>query len=435
MRRVVIAVVVVVAVVSAVVFGARAWLGSDDPRARLERALAQTLHRDVIIEGLEVDGSRVALTGVTIGNPEGIAGAPLLIAPRIDLEVALEDLLDDEVSGVVRAEAVDLRIVKQNGVTNLLGPLKRGTGEHPLDLHVDLAIVASRLLLEDLDRGQSLALEGVGVRALLSNRDGSRTADATVTVDEVGLHGIPLRDVELHAKATDDRVEIDRLDGTLGRAGKVHGTGELFLQGERGWSFVVSASDVDLDGDVRPLVAALYPPLTATADATAAQGKLAADVELSGTGLHWEEIRPTLQGRGTLTLTDVTLPERSLLLDLAALAGRAPGPFTLSRGTVDAKVGSGWVELVRVTADTDAIPVPVTGRVSLQGELDLRVDLLPLVRVFGVGPYREVGKVAASIPVRVRGTVEHPEIAPPTASDVSRSLVGGALRRALADDD
>lgn len=433
LRRVFIAVVVVLLLVALAWFGVTRWLASDDPRARLQAALSDALQRDVTIGGLVVEGEHVVLTGVAIGNPEGFDGAPLLRAERIELDVALEDLLDDELTGVVRANAIDLRIVKHNGTTSLLGPLRpRSPGGRALDMHVDLAITSSRLLLEDLDRGQSLALEGVGMRVLLSNRDGAREGQASVTIAEVGLHGIPLRDVRLRAQANDETVELSELQGTLGRAGRVHGTGRMWIGGERGWTFDIVAEDVDLDGDVRPLVAVLYPPLTTTANlvATAATGKLAARVQLGGTGLHWEQVRPTLAGTGTVTLMDVELPPDSMLLDLAALAGRPPGPWTLARIAVEVTLADAWLSLGRVTTD-DALAIPLEGRVSLAGELDLRVDLMPLVRAFGGGVYKEVARVATSLPVRIGGTVQAPEIAPPTASDVGRSLLGGAMRRAL----
>jgi hypothetical protein len=435
LRRVVVVLLVLAVIAAGVVFGMRAWWGSDDPRARVQALLSQALQRDVAIGGLEVQGEHVVLTEVAIGNPEGFEGEPLFRAARIELDVALEDLLDDEITGVVHADAVDLHVVKKDGKTNLLGPFERGSGDgRPLDLHLDLAITASRLVLDDLDRGQTLVLEGVGMRVLLSNRDGAQRGEAHVTIAEVGLHGIPLRDVELFAKVSDDAVELEQLEGRLGAAGRVKGHGQLWLGGDKGWTFVVSAADVDIDGDVRPLVTALFPPLAATVDATAAKGKVAADVALSGTGLHWAQIRPTLAGKGNATLTDVELPAGSLVPDLAALVGHE-GAWSLAQATAEFTVADDWVKLGRVTLDRDAVPMPVEGGVSLAGALDLRVDVLPLARLFGGKTHAAIGTVATSLPVRVRGTVSKPELAWPTAADVGRSLLGGAIRRSLAGGD
>lgn len=434
LRRIVIVLVVLAVIGVGVVLGARAWWGSDDPRARLQALLSEALDRDVAIVGVEVEGEHVVLTEVSIANPEGFEGAPLFHAQRLELDVALEDLLDDEITGVVHADAVDLHIVKKDGKTNLLGPFGRGTGGRPLDLHLDLAVSASKLVLDDLDRGQTLVLDGVGMRVLLSNRDGARRGEAHVTIAEVGLHGIPLRDVELFAKVDDDTVALDGLEGRLGAAGTVKGHGRLWLGGDKGWSFTVSAADVDIDGDVRPLVTALFPPLAATVDAAAAKGKVAADVELAGTGLHWEQIRPTLAGKGAATLTDVELPAGSLVPDLATLVGHE-GAWSLARASAEFVVKDDWVKLGRVTLDRDAVPMPVEGGVSLAGALDLRVDVLPLVKLFGGKAHATIGSVATSVPVRIRGTVRAPELALPTAADVGRSLLGGAIRRSLAGGD
>jgi hypothetical protein len=60
---------------------------------------------------------------------------------------------------------------------------------------------------------------------------------------------------------------------------------------------------------------------------------------------------------------------------------------------------------------------------------------MPLVRAFGGGVYAKVASYTSSIPVRVRGTLAHPELAPPRAEDLARGVLGGALRRALAPDE
>lgn len=432
LRRVVVVLFVIAVLAAGVVFGVRSWWRSDDPRARLQALLSDALQRDVEIGGVEAQGERVILTGLAVGNPEGFEGEPLFRAERLELDVALEDLLDDEITGVVHADAVDLHIVKKDGTTNLLGPFGQGGGGsgRKRDLHLDLAITSSKLVLDDLDRGQTLVLEGVGMRVLVSNRDGERRGQAHVTIAEVGLHGIPLRDVEVFAKVEDETVELEALEGRLG-SGTVKGHGRVFLGGDKGWSFTVAAADVDIDGDVRPLVTALFPPLAATVDATAAKGKVAADVELAGAGMHWDQVRPTLAGKGTATLTDVELPAGSLVPDLAALVGHE-GAWALARASAEFVVADDWVKLGRVTLEREAVPMPVEGGVSLGGALDLRVDVLPLVRIFGGKAHAAIGSVATSVPVRIRGTVQAPELALPTAADVGRSLLGGAIRRSLA---
>ncbi len=435
MRRILFWLLVVVLLAAGA--GAAWWYLRGDPRAELEALLGRTLGREVHIGRLEVDPrGHVTLHDVDIGNPEGFGGAGLLSATVLDLDVGLSDLLDGKFSGVVTAQAVELRLVKQGGNTNLAGLIRPRDADAgaPVDLHLDLAISGSRVLLEDLDHARTLVLEGVDVRVLLTNRDAQRTAAATVSIAEVALHGLPIRALTMTVRGDGQDVAIEALRGRIGARGEVTGSGRIFLAGERDWQFEIAATNVDLDADVRRVVAAVYPPLSSSLDATAATaatGWLGAELSLGGSGLHWEEIRPTLVGSGTARLHEVVLPRGSLLLALASLVGRADDPWTLGESTVVFAIGQGWIELTRVTAENAAASLPIAGRVSLVGELDLRVDLMPMVRLFGGGIYRDAARYATSLPVRIRGTIEHPEIAPPSVADLGKSLLGGAIRRSL----
>jgi hypothetical protein len=434
MRRLSLWLLAAALVVGALVAAGWWWLRGEGGKAELEAILGEALGRDVRIGALEVDprGS-VTLRDVDVGNPSGFDGAPMLHADAIDLDVALSRLLDRELDGVVTASAVELRVVKQGGAHNLAGlvrPRRADAGE-PIDLHLDVAIHAARVLLEDHDRQQSLTLEGVDVRALLSNRDGERSAEAAVRIAEVGLHGLPVRDVAMTIRADGPDLAVDDLTARIGERGTFAGSGRLFLAGARDWTVEGALEDVDLDADVRRVVAVVYPPLSSSVDATAATGRLGATVSLAGAGLHWAEIRPTLVGKGALRLHDVVLPKGSLLLGLAALVGRPDEAWSLARADVVFSLADEWVTLDRVTADGASASLPIAGRVSLSGELELTADLMPLLPVFGGGVYREVARYATSLPVRIRGTVEAPEVAPPSVSEVGKSLLGGALRRAL----
>lgn len=409
------------------------WTRADRVRAQLEVLLGDALGRHVRIGQLELDPrGHVTLRDVDVANPPGFDGAPLLHAAELELDVALSSLLDREVAGVVTARGVDVRMIKQGGTTNLAGLIRprRAPGE-PVDLHLDVAITASRVSLEDRDRGQSLALDGVDLRVLLSNRDGLDGAEAEVRIAEVGLHGLPVREVVAVVRADGEDVVVDGLRARIGERGSFAGSGRIFLSDARDWEVTGTVADVDLDADVRRVVAAIYPPLSSAVDATAATGRIGATVSLSGAGLHWAQIRPMLAGTGTLELHDVVLPRGSLLLGLAALVGRPDEPWPLPHGTVTFALAHEWITLERVTAQGATASLPIGGRVSLGGELDLHADLMPLLPLFGGGVYREVAAHATTLPVRVRGTIEKPELAPPTAKDVGKSLLGGLIRRSL----
>lgn len=415
--------------------GAWWWWRGRDLRSEIEGALSDALGRDVRITDYEVDPrGHVTLTGVDIGNPDGWDGAPLLHAPKLDLDVALGELLDREIAGVLTAEGVELRIVREGGVTNLHGLLRpsKGEGEQSVDLHLDVAIVGARVTIEDRDRDNTFVLEDVDVRVLVANRSDASSASATVHIAQIDLRGVPMKDVSMVVKKVGSDIAIDDLKATVGSEGTLTGSAKLLLAEDRDWSAQVELVDVDLDADVRRVVAAVYPPLVSTVEQTAATGSIGATLSLGATGVHWAQVKPTLAGTGTLRLHDVVLPKGSLLLTLAGLIGRdANEPWALGRSTIEFGVAAGWVTLVKVTAEGVATSFPISGRVSLDGELDLIADLMPLVPAFGGGVYASVASVATSLPVRITGTVEAPKLAPPSVSDVGKSLLGGVIRRSL----
>ncbi|MBX7083648.1 MAG: AsmA-like C-terminal region-containing protein [Nannocystaceae bacterium] len=436
MRRLVLVLLSLVLVVAGVA-GALWWTWrSIDVRAELEARLTEAVGRPVHLGAVEVDArGRVALHDVTVDDDPAFSERPLLHAEAIALDIALESLLDRELVGVSTARGVTLHVVKRGGTTNLAGLFPtRGGGGTGMDVQLDLAITDAKVELEDADRGETLQLDDVDVRVLLSNRGGDKQAAATVAIATVGLHGVALHELTATVRGSNEGFTIDELQARLGQRGRVSGHGELLLSGPRGWSFTLAVAQADLDADLRPIVAAVFPPLAQPLQSTAAAGTLGATVTLGGAGLHWAQVRPSLQGHGTVQLRDLVLPPGSLLVDLAALAGHDGKALTLHEAEVTFDLADDWVSLTRVTADGAITTVPLTGRVSLGGALDLRFDLMPILSRFGGGAYQAIARHATSLPVRIRGTVSKPELAPPTAADAGRSLLGGALRRVLRGD-
>lgn len=426
---------VVVFVLLLLVVGAAAawWHWRVDPRVELERLLSQALGRTVTIGSLDVDPrGHVALGEVVIANPSGFEGDPLLHATTIEIDVAPEELLSGKIVGVARAEGITLRLAKQGEVTNLDGLVRpRGSTTRTVDLHLDLVIEGASLLLEDVDRRQALPLTGVDVRLLLSNRDDAKLAEATLAIAEVGLAGLPVRNVAMTLRSQGGTVVMEDLTGRIGERGTITGTGTLFVEDERDWRFSVTAKDVDLDADVRRLCQAVFPALVTPVDATAATGSVGATIDVEGKGMHWVDIRPTLAGSGTLELHDVRLPRGSLLLGIAALVGRPDEAWTLDQMTVAFNVADGWIVLPQTTTQGKPLGLAISGRVSLTGELELVADLMPLVATFGGGAYAVIARGATSLPLRIGGTLDNVEIKPPTMRDAATSLLGGALRGAL----
>ncbi|MBK6920020.1 MAG: hypothetical protein IPH07_21660 [Deltaproteobacteria bacterium] len=410
------------------------WWSHRDFTAEVASRLSEALGRPVTIGRMAIDPrGMIDLYEVTIADVAPFEGTQLLHAEHIDLEVSLSALLDREIVGVVSVQAVELHVTKRDGATNLAGLLpRRGASTGGVaQVHLDVALHDAKLRIEDADRGESLELEGVDVRALLDNRDDAPQAEVALEIDRVSLHGVTLDHVVATARASRDAVALQDLHASLGEHGTLEGHGELFLRGDRSWRFAISLADVDLAGDVRPLVSSLYPPLSASVDATAASGSLGAELTVSATGLHWPRVRESLIGSGVVRLHDVALPAQSLLVDLAALAGRSSDAVHLRRVAIEFTAAQGWITLARVTTDGEQVDVPLTGRVGFDGTLDLRADLMPLVAVFGGGAYRAVARHATSLPVRIEGTLDAPRLAPPRASEIGASLLGGAIRRAL----
>jgi hypothetical protein len=434
-RRTIVAVAVLVALALVVLLVVR-WL-DDGPRARLEAILSDALGRDVSIGALDVDVTAgvVELRDVTVANPEAVPGPPFLRAGRLRLEISLQELLGRRLVGRLQARDVDLRIVRFVDGTNLEGllptPAQRRPDRPPPQVQLDYEVEDGRILLEDLERAQQLSLDGVRIDGRVSNRDRTPLADARVAVDRIELGHVRLRSVELLARASEQGVALPSLRGIVGEAGRMSGSGHLDLRGGNAWSFELGAEDVALDEDITPIVQRFVPVLVAaaTADEPAA-GVVGAELRLAGRGLAWESIAPTLEGAGRLTVRDLVVPADAVLVSLGTLAGREAGPWAVGEASASFAIDDGWIELSRLEVDEEAISVPVSGRVSFEGALDLKVDLLPLVRAFGGGVYEEVARWTTSIPVRVGGTLQAPEVRPPTVRDLTGSVGGAILRRA-----
>jgi hypothetical protein len=61
--------------------------------------------------------------------------------------------------------------------------------------------------------------------------------------------------------------------------------------------------------------------------------------------------------------------------------------------------------------------------VSLEGQLDLTMDLMPLVKTFGGGnTYKEVSKRVDKIPVGIKGTSSAPKFALPKAEELLKGV-------------
>lgn len=430
-------------------------LSTDAAREQLEEILSRVLGRPVTIEDLEVEasGPAVILRGVEVAQPAALAvpeEGPLLRAEVLRVEASLDDLLEERVVGIAGGQGVALTVLERGGTTSMHGLGRSAGTASPMrpaalpgrQLALDVELSSVQLRYVDLDRGESLDLSDVEMRGHLGDDASTREAIATLTAATVDVLGVELHDLLTQVRIEGSALQLVRLRAGVGARGVLEGHGWLGPDpdaapgGEaRDWSVSLELRDAALDGPLQDLLALAVPWVVQATGrpGRATTGQLGARVEAAGTGLHWTTIERTLHGAAELSLRDVAVPEDALLLDLAGLVGRERGPWTLEEAAIELSVAGGWIRPGPV--QLGSLRPKVRGRISLRGELDLTVDVMPLVERYGGGIYATVAKATTSIPVRVTGTIDDPELAPPRPRDVARGLLGGALRRALSEDD
>jgi|GEM_PF-1916483 len=436
-----------------VVVGVAAWfvlprlLDSDAVRREIEARLSEALNREVTIETLHVDADQTAVTlgGVTIADPPELGDGALLQAEEVRLDVGLDALRHGAIEGTLSAAGVVVRVVRVGKTTNVHG-LGRGAPKgdrKPVPLALAVELSDSRVELVDRDADETLALDGVGLRAVIGADAGEREAGVSLQIDEASIDTLTLRDIALQGRFENDGLALSRLTARLGDQARLEGSGRVGL-GAAGkptdWTVSAALTDAAIDADLVPLAVMVYPPLAKLDQSVqrspeAQWGRLSLDVTLSGTGMTWPALRPTLAGEGRIALADVLIVPDTLVGSLAIAVGHQTGTLKLQRGTAEFTLADEWISLRRVQAEGDVVVPPIVGRVALDGRLDLEVDLMPLLKAYGGEAYVRASKVSSKIPVRVVGTVKDPDIKRPKASSVARGLLGGLVNRAVSSSE
>jgi uncharacterized protein involved in outer membrane biogenesis len=437
MRRALKWIVGVVLVLACVVLYIMPLLANTEAgRQRVAQVLGRAFGREVTLGGLNVGFlyATVKIEELAIANPEGYPPGPMLTASHLKLDSSFRQLLAGVVQGGLVGEGVHLRILRRDGGTNLDGLVGSGKGDGgaPPDLDLSVELDASRLTVEDLDTGEKLELMGVGLVMRLTNRAGVRDAGLTIHVEEINRAGVTMRNLELDARHAGDWLELEKLAARLPGRGTLSGAGRLRVQGGNEWSVKLDARDVGIDDDMLPLIGAVY-PLAADARGEM-EGELQAEFEVSGHGLTWSAIRPTLTGTGRIALTELTLPQASVLARIAHLAGREEGAVSLNNAGAQFQIQNGWLEFQRLSASGEQVRYDLAGRASLTGELQLTMDLMPLVKRFGGGDtYRKVARYIDRLPMRIEGTTAKPQLKAPRADDLLKDVVEKQLGKELED--
>jgi uncharacterized protein involved in outer membrane biogenesis len=438
--------VLVVVLFLGIVLGGPFILSSEPGRKEIESALTKALRRDVSIGKLDVGFlySSIELRELAIQNPAGYPKAALFAAEGIKLDVPLGDALKGTFKGSLKGDGLDVLLQRKGGGTNLDGIGGEGGGgggepgpgkpdtpepekprkpaEKGPDLDLALELTDSRVTIEDLDKGEKLVLEGVGVSMRFTNRADQRDAGIRIRIDSIDRGGIQLRDLQLDAKESDGWLDLEKIEAHLAGQGQISGTGRMQLKGGDAWQVKLGASSVKLTDDLMPIVSSLY-PFAAKAEGQA-DGQLDASFDVRGNGLTWEALKPSLVGKGQVLLTGLNLPAGSVIAKLGEFAGRTPGALQVKDAGAEFGLSQGWIAFNRLSAETHEARYDLAGRVSLDGQLDLTMDLMPLVKRYGGGKtYKDVSKHVDKIPVEIKGTSASPKFGLPKAEDLLKGIV------------
>ncbi len=410
---------------------------SEGVREEIERRLTEAIGRPVTIGAIEVTdaATRAELRDVTIAPPAGLAEhGEFLRIGSLQFDVGTDALRRGDVTGAVVGRDVALSLVRAGEQTSIDG-LGRRSATTPKQVALDLAFELRdvQVTLRDVDRDETMTLDGVGLRGVLSHRGDERDAGVQVTIDTVDVAGVSLRNVLLSGSDHDGVFAVHRLRAEIGE-GTIEGRGRFDpTAGDDvpSWRVDVEADEVALDGPVASLVARLYPVVAGETEGMA--GSIGATVSLTGQGLTRARALQTLRGHGKVVLHDLSFSDTSLAAALFELAGAGDGQVQLAEATAAFRIEQGWVHLDEVTSSEPSLDLRLRGRVSLAGELDVSVDLMPLVRRFGGGIYEQAARYTTRLPIGIGGTLRAPALAAPPVEEVAKGVLGGLLRRALTE--
>lgn len=420
----------------AVFLGGPLILSSEFGRARVERALARGLGREVAIGGLDVGMFFRSLeaSGVRMGHPDGFPPGDTVAIESMQIDCGLRDLFEGRVKGRVVGTGVALEVLKKGEHTTLEGLGGKGgerktTGETPpLDLAVDLE--ECDFTYRDLDTKETTKFEGIAVHAHLTDDAAEQSGRILVTMRELRRDPVVVRDLELGVRADGSVLVLDKAEGTLAGGGSLTAQGRLSLQDASAWSARLDAKHVSLDGSLVPVVATFW-PFAASAGGNL-EGLFTAGFDLRGSGVTWAAIRPTLSGEGEIRLTRLRLPAASVLGRVAKLIEQDDdASLGLNDAGAQFRIGGGWVDFNRLSASGRQARYDLRGRVSLDGRLDLKLDALPLMKlVLSASVYRDISRYTKELPIHVRGTTTKPALALP---DMDKILQDAARARLVEE--
>ncbi|MHC4939880.1 MAG: hypothetical protein ACYTHK_12995 [Planctomycetota bacterium] len=418
----------------AVLFGGPVFLSSEYGRTRVEAALAKGLKRDVTIGKLDVGMMfrSLAASEVRMGHPKGFPRGNTVAVDELQIECGLQELFDGKVKGRLVGNGVDLNVLKKGERTTLDG--LGGTEEEkqkgeapPLDVEIDLE--NCNFTYTDLDTKETTSFEGIAVNAHLSDQPSETSGRIRVTMRELHKAPVRVKDVEVDLRADGSRFVVDTARGTMAGGGLITARGEISLDETSAWRARLDAENVSLDGSLVPVVATFWPFAAGASDQL--QGLVTAGFDLNGTGVTWEAIRPSMTGQGEIRLTRLQLPKASVLGQVAHYINQGDDTLGLNDAGAQFQIAGGWVEFNRLSASGKEARYDLQGRVGLDGALDLRIDVLPLAKLFGERTHRDIAKYMDELIVNVRGTTVAPTLSLPDMEAMLKKLAADELRKQL----
>jgi len=429
-------------------------MNTESGRRKVAQVLSRGLHRDVALKDMEIGMffTSFGISGLTIANPEGFPPGNLISAESLSIDSNFRRILDGQVKGSVSGNGLEIHLIKKGGKTNLdgiggsketggpagpekpsptgepeSGPAEKepgSSGKRGVTLDLSLDVTDSRLVIEDLDKGDKLVLDGVSIAMQFTNRAGAPDTGLKVRVAAIESGTMKVSDIEIDARQAGDWIDLEAIRAKLPGEGTLSGDGRVHLRGGNEWNAKLDAKRVTLGGDVAPFVASVYPIAASAGDQLS--GVLDGTFELKGRGLSWEVMKPTLTGNSEVHLTELKLPAGSLLFQAAALAGRkGESAIRLNDAGAVFGIADGWLSFSRLSASGDEVRYDFAGKVSLDGKLELTMDIAPLVKQFGGGDrYAAFKQYVDKIPpLRIGGTTDAPKLLPPDEADLKKGIL------------
>jgi AsmA protein len=387
---------------------------TDWARSHVVAALEKASGRAVQIQKLSVClGGGISLSNLRIGAP-GAIGDPWLQAELIEIDVSPIQLLCGRFEpSRLDVEGATLRVLRrQDGALELSDLVPSDGGQSPSQAE------------SPTSEPHRCGCYKLKARLRRTN---------VVLIDEPTRTRMTLQQVEGDAALEEDGAFMVTLSGLWNQ-----GPFQLTMHadqssGQPSFDGQFRCSDVVMDQGMTVIRYAV--PVLAGAPVES-QGRLGANVYLSGRGQASAELSKSLLGHGTLTLDPISLGGTPLVAEFAKVVGQ---PEDGSMGSIHTSfvVKEGRIVTEDLSVNVGKIPVSVSGWTDLGGGLDYQVRLDHLADRLPEKARQYMSSldldVNALTTLRLSGTVDQVTIRPVGAAAMGNGKKG--LERVLAPED